>query len=128
MADRKDEFSVMKSWVRALAITSLLAILVLSLVPGAFRPHTMILPPGFEHVAAYAVAAFFLGLACHHRVPPAQLVLLLTAYGALLELGQLWVPGRHGQLSDIGADLAGASIGVMVALATMRLRSFALPR
>jgi hypothetical protein len=73
------------SWVRALAITSLLAILVLSLVPGAFRPHTMILPPGFEHVAAYAVAAFFLGLACHHRVPPVQLVLLLTAYGALLD-------------------------------------------
>jgi VanZ family protein len=85
------------------------------------RPHTAILPAGFEHVAA-----FFLGLACHHRVPPVQLVVLLTAYGALLELGQLWVPGRHAQLSDIGADLAGASIGVMVAL--VRLRSFALPR
>jgi VanZ family protein len=120
--------AVTKSCVRALAITSLLAILALSLVPGAFRPHTMILPPAFEHVAAYAVAAFFLGLACHHRVPPVQLVLLLTGYGALLELGQLWVPGRNGQLSDIGADLAGASIGAMVASAVMRLRSFALPR
>jgi VanZ family protein len=112
----------MKICVRALAITSLVAIFVLSLVPGEFRPHTMILPPGFEHVAAYAVAAFFLGLACHHRVPPAQLVLLLTAYGALLELGQLWVPERHGQLPDVGMDLIGASIGVMVALAAMRLR------
>jgi VanZ family protein len=117
-----------KSRVRALAITSLLAIFVLSLVPGEWRPHTIILPPGFEHVAAYAVAAFFVGLACHHRVPPIPLVLLLTAYGALLELGQLWVPGRNGQLSDIRADLAGASIGVMVALAAIRLRSFALPR
>jgi VanZ family protein len=87
----------------------------------------MILPPGFEHVATYAVAAFFLGFACYQRLPPVQLVLLLTSYGALLELGQLWVPGRHGQLSDVGADLAGASIGVMVALAAMRLRRFALP-
>ena len=42
-------------------------------------------------------------------------------------VGQLWVPGRHGQISDVGADLAGASIGVMVALAAMRLRSFVLP-
>ena len=117
----------MKSCARVLATTSLLAILVLSLVPGEFRPRTMILPPGFEHVAAYAVAAFFLGLACYQRLPPVQLVLLLTSYGALLELGQLWVPGRHGQISDVGADLAGASIGVMVALAAMRLRSFVLP-
>jgi VanZ family protein len=117
----------MKSCVRALAITSLLAIFVLSLVPGEFRPHTMILPPGLEHVAAYAVAAFFLALACHHRMPPMQLAVLLTAYGALLEVGQLWVPGRHGQLPDVGMDLTGASIGVTVALAAMRLRSFALP-
>jgi hypothetical protein len=50
---------------------------------------------------------------------------LMHGYGALLELGQLWVPGRNVQLSDIGADLAGASIGVMVALVTMRLRRFA---
>jgi VanZ family protein len=128
MVDRRDELGMTKSRVRALAIISLLAIFALSLVPGAFRPHTLILPSALEHVAAYAVAAFFLGLACHHRVPPMRLVLLLTAYGALLELGQLWVPGRNGQLSDIGADLAGASIGVMVALAAVRLRSFALPR
>jgi VanZ family protein len=124
----KMSLAVTKNCVLGLAITSLLAILALSLVPGVFRPHTMILPPAFEHVAAYSVAAFFLCLACHHRVPPVQLVLLHTAYGALLELGQLWVPGRNGQLSDIGADLAGASIGVMVASAAMRLRSFALPR
>ena len=121
----REESGMTNSCVRALTITSLLAILALSLVPGAFRPHTMILPPAFEHVAAYVVAAFFLCLACHHRVPPVQLVLLLTFYGALLELGQLWVPGRNGKLSDIGADLAGASIGMMVALVAMHLRRFA---
>jgi VanZ family protein len=88
----------------------------------------VILPSGFEHVAAYAVAAFFLGLAYRHRLPPLQVFLLLTAYGALLEFGQLWVPGRNAKLPDIGADLVGASIGVMMVLAALRLRGFRLPR
>jgi hypothetical protein len=52
----------MKSCVRALAVISLLAILILSVVPGAFRPHAMILPPGFEHVAAYDRVLPLLGL------------------------------------------------------------------
>jgi len=50
-------------------------------------------------------------LAWHHRVPPVQVVLLLTAYGALLELGQLWVPGRHGQLPDAGWTLSAHRLG-----------------
>jgi hypothetical protein len=33
----------------------------------------------FFDPAAYAVAAFFLGRACQHRVPPVQLVVLLIA-------------------------------------------------
>jgi VanZ family protein len=46
---------------------------------------------------------------------------VLTAYGALLELCQLWIPGRHGQTIDISADFAGASIGVLIASALVRL-------
>ena len=107
------------------AISSLLAICAASLVPGEFRPHTTILPGAFEHVATYGVAAFFLCLAYHRRLSPIRLVLFLTTYGALLELGQLWVPGRHGQLSDVMADFAGASIGVSIASA---LGAFAAKR
>jgi VanZ family protein len=118
----------MKRWWRALAVASVVSILALSLVPGTLRPHTVILPSAFEHVAAYMVAAFFLCLSYHRRVPPIWLVLFLTAYGACLEFGQLWVPGRNGNLLDIGADLTGALIGMMVALATTRLRSPPLAR
>src|ERR1700681_11311 len=83
-----------KTTLRVGALFVVLAICVLSLVPGEYRPHTMILPAVFEHVAAYTVAALFLGLACAGRLS-ARLVLMLTAYGALLELCQLWIPGRN---------------------------------
>jgi VanZ family protein len=111
-----------------MAMASVAAILALSVVPGGLRPHTVVLPPAFEHVAAYMVAAFFVCLAYHRRVSPIWLVLLLTAYGAFLELGQLWIPGRNGNLTDIGADLTGALIGVMAASAALRLRNPPLAR
>jgi VanZ family protein len=113
--------SALRGSLSILAISLLLAICAASLVPGEFRPHTNFLPSAFEHVAAYGLAAFCLGLAYYRRLSPIWLVLLLTAYGALLELGQLWAPGRHSQLLDVIADFAGALIGVLVALALMQL-------
>jgi VanZ family protein len=120
--------AALRSSLNVVAISSLLAICAASLVPGEFRPHTTILPSALEHVAAYGVAAFLLRLAYHRRLSLIRLVLLLTAYGASLELGQLWVPGRHGQLSDVMADFAGASIGVLVASAFLHLRRMAAAR
>lgn len=106
--------------LRVGALLSLVSILVLSLVPGEYRPHTMILTSGLEHVAAYMVAAFLLCLTYYGRLSPVRIVLILTAYGALLELAQLWIPGRHGQSIDIFADFLGAAIGVSVASALAR--------
>jgi VanZ family protein len=117
----------MKMTLRILALFSLIAILALSLVPGEYRPHTIILPSVFEHVAAYTGAGFLLGLAYVGRLSPIRLVLLLTAYGALLELCQLWVPGRNGQIIDIFADFAGASIGVIAASGLVRLNRQLIP-
>jgi VanZ family protein len=109
--------------LRGAAFLSLFAILLLSLVPGEYRPHTSILPSEFkhvsaytfEHVSAYAIAGFLLWLWYYSRISPIRLVLMLTAYGALLEVAQLWVPGRHGQAVDIVADFVGALFGVLVA-------------
>jgi VanZ family protein len=120
--------STMKSWLRVVAIASLVAILALSLVPGSFRPHTIILPPALEHVSAYTVAAFLLCLAYPSRLPPVRLVLLLTAYGAFLEFGQVWIPDRNASLTDVGADLVGGLVGAMAALAALHLGSFPLAR
>jgi len=109
----------MKIVVRVGAALALLAIGVLSLVPGEDRPHTGF-PGGLEHVAAYIGAGFLLKLAYYGRLSALSVVLMLTAYGALLELGQRWAPGRHGQVIDIVPDFAGALIGVLVAVALAR--------
>jgi len=108
-----------KILLRVGAISALLVIGVLSLVPGDDRPHTG-LPGGLEHVAAYVIAGFLLRLAYHERLSAIRVILLLTVYGAILELAQLWVPGRSGKLIDITADFAGASIGVLVATVLTR--------
>jgi len=121
----RTKHATLRNSLSVVAISSLFAICAASLVPGEFRPRTTFLPSALEHVAAYSVAAFFLGLAYYHRLSAIRLVLLLTAYGALLELAQLWVPGRHGQLSDVMADFAGASIGVLLASALVLLRRMA---
>jgi VanZ family protein len=120
--------------LRGAAFLSLFAILLLSLVPGEYRPHTSILPSEFEHVSAYTfehvsaytIAGFLLWLG-YGRISPIRLVLMLTAYGALLEVAQLWVPGRHGQAVDIVADFVGALFGVLVASVLARRISQAVP-
>jgi VanZ family protein len=108
---------MVKTTLRVAAVLSIFSICVLSLVPGEYRPHTMVLPSVFEHVVAYTVAALLLGLACVGRLSSIRLVLLLTVYGSLLELCQLWFPDRNGQVIDILADFAGATIGVFLASA-----------
>jgi VanZ family protein len=92
----------------------------LSLVPGEDRPHLTAVP-GLEHAGAYMIAAFLMHLACHRRVSGVWIVALLTAYGALFEILQLWVPDRNGQAFDAMADFVGASIGVLMAVAAVRL-------
>ena len=74
-----------------------------------------------ENIASWhSVAALFLGLARAGRLSATRLVLMLTVYGALLELCQLWIPGRNAQVIDIAADFVGSSIGVSVATVLMR--------
>ena len=49
--------------------------------------------------------------------------LLASAYGALDEVHQGFVPGRYASLSDVVADLTGCVIGVLVWLGLSRVRT-----
>jgi leader peptidase (prepilin peptidase)/N-methyltransferase len=85
----------------------LLAIVILSLVPGQWRP-SIGLAKGFEHAIAYAIAAAFLTLSGRARSPQ---ILMLVALAGALEIGQAWVPGRDSNPIDFLGSSAGALLG-----------------
>ena len=93
---------------------AVVAFAVLSLVPSELRPHTGA-PGPLEHLAAYAIAAGLLTFGYDKRSQPFVIVLSLCLYAAILEIAQIWVPGRDPKFIDFAASSAGALIGFALA-------------
>jgi VanZ family protein len=86
-------------------------IVLLSLVPGDERPHTG-LAGGVEHALAYALTAIPLAIghpSVRHRV---VIALGLALLAAVLEVLQLALPGRVGDVSDVVASGLGGLAGL----------------
>lgn len=80
------------------------------------------------HFGGYAVLAALLGWAIGGRgravlAAPA----LVFAYGSLLEVLQLLVPGRMATWSDLGVNLAGAVTGTLILVLAIRVARWARP-
>jgi len=91
------------------------AIAILSLVPGDLRPHLLSVSQ-LEHFAAYLVAGAVLILGYSGVRPAVTTASALPIYAAILELIQLWVPGRSARLIDVVAGSLGAWAGVALIL------------
>ena len=88
---------------------------VLSLVPGQLRPH--VLASGqLEHFGAYYVAGFMLGFGYFGRLPLLAIAVGLSIYSGILEVAQLFIPGRGSRLIDFVASSSGACTGVILVL------------
>src|SRR4051812_14429303 len=74
-----------------------IAIAALSLVAPSLRPVTM-LPHDLEHAAIFALTGFTLGFGYPNRIQLQMSV--LTIFAALIELAQLYAPGRHARVID----------------------------
>ncbi|MCB1504466.1 MAG: hypothetical protein KDJ47_05775 [Hyphomicrobiaceae bacterium] len=103
-------------WLSRLAgITGVSLIIVLSLVPGSYRPHTGA-PSGFEHFFAYGLTAVALVLGWWSLTQSVLIIVGLFVLACGLELAQLIVPGRS---SDLGTAIVSGLAGVCgVLLAT----------
>ena len=99
--------------MRTLAWACVLAIAVLSLLPGTLRPHTTVLPGVAEHFIAYAGTGFFFALSyCGLRERLFAWIALAIASG-VFEILQNFVPGRSPSPLDALASTSGLTLGLV---------------
>jgi VanZ family protein len=80
-----------------------------------------------EHLIAYVATTIVVGLTFPGRPRLAAQGILLIAYAAILELGQLHAVGRHASFDDFAFSAAGVAIGgLCLWIARARLRRPAL--
>jgi VanZ family protein len=104
------------AWLLAAAVT------FATLGPPIYRPHSSFAQNG-EHALAFVLVGLAFGLAYPHR--PLRTVGIAVVLIGVLEILQIWSPGRHARLEDFVVDAAAACIGFAVAASvewTMRWR------
>jgi VanZ family protein len=94
------------AWLLTAAVT------FATLGPPRLRPHSELGQDG-EHALAFVLVGLAFGLAyTRHRLLTATIAVVLIG---VLELLQLWMPGRHARLEDFVVDALAACVGIAVA-------------
>ena len=101
----------MRRTCRAIGWIIAFAIVILSVVPPSHRPMTPA-PHNGEHFAIYLAVGIAFAVGYRDRLPIVMMSLLF--FCGLIEISQLFVPGRHARLSDFLIDTAAAWVGVGV--------------
>jgi VanZ family protein len=94
------------AWLLTAAVT------FATLGPPRYRPHSMLGQDG-EHALAFVLVGLAFGLAYpQRRLLTTGIAVVLIG---VLELLQLWMPGRHARLEDFVVDALAACAGIAVA-------------
>jgi VanZ like family len=106
---------------RLAGFAGIAAIAVLSLLPGAERPHTG-LPGQAEHFMAYACTGFALSVGYRRLRERLIFWAALSAASGVFEILQQWIPGRGCEIEDAVVSTLGATAGLVLgAVAVARL-------
>jgi hypothetical protein len=94
------------AWLLTAAVT------FATLGPPSYRPHSA-LGQDAEHALAFVLVGLAFGLAYpRRRLLTAGVAIILIG---VLEMLQLWMPGRHARLEDFVVDALAACAGTAVA-------------
>jgi hypothetical protein len=105
--------------LRAVGVAGMCLIVLLSLVPGAYRPHTGA-PGDVEHLLAYGLTAAALALGWRSPFQIAAIVLGLLVLASGLEVAQLFVPGRGADGVTALVSGLGGLCGVVLGAGLLR--------
>jgi VanZ family protein len=95
------------AWCMAAAIS------FATLGPPGYRPHASSLGQDGEHALAFVLLGLAFGVAyTRSRLLTAAIAVALTG---LIEILQLWAPGRHARLEDFLVDALAACVGLAAA-------------
>jgi VanZ family protein len=94
------------AWLLAAAVT------FATLGPPGYRPHSNLGQDG-EHAFAFVLVGLAFGLAYpQRRLLTAAIAVVMIG---VLEILQLWMPGRHARLEDFLVDALAACVGLAAA-------------
>ena len=93
----------------------------LSLVPGGALPASQ-LSDKVEHLLAYAALGLIGVATARNGSRAACSILGIIAFGAMIEVLQMFSPGRYAEVGDALANSAGALIGGAIAIVWHRRR------
>jgi VanZ family protein len=102
---------MLKNTLRVAGWLAVLAIVVVSVVPGRLRP-VVLGEKHIEHLAAYLGASMLLAAGYPRRFQLVLIGVLLSGCSGVLETVQLWIPGRSSSAADFAAGSLGAWVGV----------------
>lgn len=100
------------AWLLAAAVT------FVTLGPADVRPHPVLGQQG-DHALAFLLVGILFGLAYPQRRWTVSAV--AVALIGLLEMVQLWVPGRHARFEDFVVDALSACVGFALSAASDRM-------
>jgi hypothetical protein len=111
----------MSQWLRLFAWVSILGLAVAFWTPGDMIRTGV--RGSFEHIAAYLISTLLL-MSALLRSSPWMIGGALAVYAGILEIGQIYVPGRHSQLEDFVASCLWVAI---IIVSTLWIRRRSLP-
>jgi VanZ family protein len=111
----------LSQWLPFFAWLSVVGLAIASWTPGEEMIRTGA-RGSFEHIAAYFISTLMLVGAYPSR-SPWTIGGALAVYAGILEIGQIYVPGRHSQLEDFAASCLGVAIIIVPILWIRRTSS-----